>query len=57
MNYKLYCNTCNKKVKVSSHNAIKYVDENGNVLHSFDCPICDNEIGAIGLYPVEKRKL
>jgi endogenous inhibitor of DNA gyrase (YacG/DUF329 family) len=45
MNYIVKCPKCDKKVKVSTHGAVKYYDKNTNTLEiSFDCPECNEEI-------------
>ena len=43
MNYKFRCPSCKKRVKVSTHDAVKFEDH-GKILLSFDCPKCENEI-------------
>lgn len=43
MKYKLKCPTCKKRVKVSTHDAVKYKDTSG-ISFSFDCPKCGEEI-------------
>jgi hypothetical protein len=56
MNFRIFCETCNKYIKVSNHDAIKYEDENNMIIYSFGCPLCNNEIGAIGINQ-ERKKL
>lgn len=43
MNYKFRCPNCKKRVKVSTHDAVKYCFKD-KILLSFDCPKCEEEI-------------
>ena len=46
MNYNLTCPNCHKKVKVSTHEAVKYLTPEGIILLDFDCPECSEGIEA-----------
>lgn len=45
MKYKLTCNSCNKPVTVSSHDAVKFTGSgNKDIVLDFDCPECGESI-------------
>ena len=55
MNYKIWCPTCGKKVKVSTRDAVKGVNKNTlYVTLTFPCPNCNAFIH--GLLPNIKKE-
>lgn len=47
MNYKIKCPNCKEEVNVSSHGAVKYLDDTKRLRYSWECPKCEGEIEGI----------
>lgn len=48
MKYKVNCPSCKKEVTVSTHGAVKYMNNDEKILHiDFDCPECGEEIDGV----------
>ncbi len=50
MNYKIFCPECKKKVKVSTHEAVKTIEpfeDSHRITLTFGCPKCNSSIEGI----------